>query len=131
MSEHTRFTQSAEFRTAYANTSSFRPNQWDIALIFGSIKAVEQTDEPANIEFHTEVSLGWSAAKALALFLVLNINAFEAENGTVKIPLPALQPDIGHLAAAPIAELIAGASRIQSAKLIELLSPAAPPARYQ
>ena len=59
------------------------------------------------------------AAKALALYLTLNIVTFEANNGAVNVPLATLQPDIGHLSDHGIADLIAEAVRIRNAKPIE------------
>ncbi len=129
MTDATKLTQSADFRSVGANICRFRVTQWDIGLIFGSIKSVSQDTEPGSIELHTDVTLSLPAAKALAMFLALNIAAFEAENGTVKIPAAALNADVAHLAASPIADLIAEASRIQNAKLLEALNPSATTAR--
>jgi hypothetical protein len=75
------------------------------------------------------VTMSLPAAKTLATFLVLNICAFEAENGVVKIPAAALSPEIGHLAASPVVDLIAESARIQGARLLEALGASGPSPR--
>jgi hypothetical protein len=123
MIENTQVTQSADFRSVHANITCFRPTQWDIGLIFGSIKAVEQANDGGSIEIHTDVSMSYPAAKALLVFLAMNIQAYEVANGAVKIPGMVLPAEIGHLAASPVADLLAGAAQMQAAKLLEPLPP--------
>jgi hypothetical protein len=110
----TNYTQSADFRSVYAQITRFRLTQWDIGLVFGRIKSVNQADEAGVLELHTDVSLSFASAKILAMYLVLNIAAIEAEKGIVKIPAVALQPDIDHLADAPILDLVSEATRIRA-----------------
>jgi hypothetical protein len=119
MTDTTKITQSTDFRSKYASVCKYRSTQWDLGLIFGEIQAVETANESGIVELNTGITLGWPAAKALALYLALNILAFESEHGVVKIPPITLQPDISHLAAVPIADLIAEASLIRAPKLIE------------
>jgi hypothetical protein len=77
-----------DFTTLYANNVLFEPSVWDLKLIFGEL---DQSTVPNVIAQHTAVSISWLQAKLMSYFLQGQIAAYEADNGTIRVP-PAVIP---------------------------------------
>ena len=83
-----------ELTSEYANNVYFLGNIWDLKLLFGELTATSQ-----KIDWHTSITLPWAQAKLMEYYLKLNIAAYEASNGRIKVPESMLPP-----APPPIAE---------------------------
>ena len=80
--------RSDDFYQTYANNIQLEISAWDLKIIFGTL---EQHEGKVTIEQHTAVTIPWMQAKLLIYFLQINLAAYEAEAGKVKI-LPRLLP---------------------------------------
>lgn len=80
----TKFEQSEDFISRYANHVYFSTSVFDIKAIFGEI--VQFPEIPPIINQHTGVTLSWRQAKITALFLVMNIAMHENKFGALDIP---------------------------------------------
>ena len=76
----------------YANVVNFGGTAFDIRLVFGQIIKREEQEE---FEPRVAITLPWLQAKALSIYLQLNLFAYEKVNGKIDIPshlLPSIQP---------------------------------------
>jgi hypothetical protein len=85
-----------DFESVYANNSFFEPSVWDLKVIFGQL---EQHGGKTKVDWHTAVTMPWTAAKIFVYFLRINIMIHEVRNGPIKIArsvipaLPSLDPN--------------------------------------
>lgn len=86
----TKFEQSEDFISRYANHVYFYTSVFDIRTIFGEI--VQFPDGSPKIEQHTSVTLSWRQAKITALFLAMNVAMHENKFGALDIPDGILPP---------------------------------------
>jgi len=67
----------------YANIANFGTTFWDLTLTFGQmVKRGEQEE----FESRVSVTLPWMQAKALSIYLQLNIFAYEKQYGKINLP---------------------------------------------
>jgi len=76
--------QDDEFRRVYANNVSLHMSQWDVGLIFGEIIGVRE--DKAIVLEKVKINMSKELAKVVALLLAGNIQAYETENGEIKLP---------------------------------------------
>jgi len=79
-----------DFVSVYANNTRFELSTWDLKILFGQLAQFPE-DNP-YIEWRAEVTLPWLQAKLLSYFLQINIEAFESQNGKLRIPKNILPP---------------------------------------
>jgi hypothetical protein len=84
--------QASTFPHVYANMANFGTTFWDFTCHFGQmVKRGEQEEFAPKVS----VTLPWVQAKALSVFLQLNIFAYEKQYGKIDLPpqfLPFLPP---------------------------------------
>ncbi|HWC98697.1 MAG TPA: DUF3467 domain-containing protein [Candidatus Sulfopaludibacter sp.] len=66
----------------YANNVRFEMTAWDLRIFFGQLVA----GGAAEIDYHTDVTIPWSQAKLMHLYLGVNIMLYERDNGRITIP---------------------------------------------
>jgi hypothetical protein len=75
----------------YANNVRFEMSAWDLRMLFGQLLPEALRPSDGNIiDWHTDVTIPWAQAKLMHLFLGINLALYEAENGTIKVPLSVL-----------------------------------------
>jgi hypothetical protein len=87
----TKFEQSENFASGYANNVFFSTSIFDIKLIFGDI--VQFPNAEPFVEQHTAVTLSWREAKIAALFLTMNVAMHENQFGALDVPVGILPPN--------------------------------------
>jgi hypothetical protein len=65
----------------YANNVRFVANVWDLKILFGEL-SVSKPD----VDWHTSITLPWAQAKLMAYYLSINIAAYEAHHGGIRLP---------------------------------------------
>jgi hypothetical protein len=105
--------RSQDFASVYANFARFDPTVWDLKISFGEI--AELNPDGGTVEYHTAVSMSWTAVKVMALYLALNVAMHEHDHGLIDIPKEVLQGDIKHLSDKPfpLDQLIGDAAKIR------------------
>ncbi len=74
----------------YANLVNFGTTVWDLRLTFGQMI---KRDEQEQFEPRVSVTLPWLQAKAMSIYLQMNIFAYEKQYGKINLPpqfLPSL-----------------------------------------
>jgi hypothetical protein len=110
MDESSKVTISERFSSVYANSVQLEATLLDLKLILGEVQLAAR----GGVQLHTSVTMTWPLVKGLALDLALYVQAQERESGLIAMPEAMMQPELRHLAAAPIARLIAEAVQIRS-----------------
>jgi hypothetical protein len=80
----TKFEQSDNFASSYANNVFFSTSIFDIKMVFGDI--VQFPNAQPYVEQHTAITLSWREAKIAALFLAMNVAMHENQFGALDIP---------------------------------------------
>jgi len=73
-----------EVYEAYANNVYYESSAWDLKLIFGQL---DQRDGKIKIIQHSAITLPWSLVKIMTYWLRGQVEAHEAMNGKIRIPL--------------------------------------------
>jgi hypothetical protein len=68
----------------YANNIAMGSTKFDVRIIFGEIRDVNETK--AIVDNRFQVTIAWAQAKLLGDFLLTNVKAFEELNGPLKLP---------------------------------------------
>src|SRR5450631_2211514 len=68
----------------YANNIAMGSTKFDVRIIFGEIRDVNETK--AIVDNRFQVTISWAEAKLLGDFLQANVKAFEDLNGPLKLP---------------------------------------------
>jgi hypothetical protein len=92
-SSKVQFVKGDGFSAKYANNVQFENTIWDLTIVFGEL-ARPRGGTDVQIEQHTSVTLSWLQAKLMAVFLLLNVNQYEASNGAIRVPRVVLPPHI-------------------------------------
>jgi len=103
----------------YANNVAFETTIWDLKLIFG-----EYSDQDKAVEWHTSMTIPWAQAKLLQYYLQINIEAYEAEHGKVRVPssmLPLEQPPPPSESETPLNKMVYEIVRRHREKFIQEL----------
>jgi hypothetical protein len=74
---------STSLTSLYANNVRFEPTFWDLKLVFSQLDASDQ--DAIIIQPHTAISLAWAEAKVAAFLLLLQVEAYEADNGRIHL----------------------------------------------
>ena len=80
--------------TLYANDVRFELSAWDLRVIFGEMT---KYTPPAVVEQHTAVTVSWLQAKVMAIFLCINVDMHERQNGAIRIQKEILGPALQFL----------------------------------
>jgi hypothetical protein len=83
------FRRADNFVCTYANNIRFEPSIWDLRIYFSQVL---EYGSPAIIEQRGVITVPWLQAKAMALFLALNVAAHEETDGPIRIPSTLLGP---------------------------------------
>lgn len=75
----------------YANYANFEPSDLDVKIVFGQLN---QHSGNRTVDWHTAVTMAWAEAKMLSYFLRVNLAIYEAQQGTVKVPVSMLPSTI-------------------------------------
>jgi hypothetical protein len=70
----------------YANNVRFEMTAWDLRIFFGQLVP----GGAAEIDYHTDITIPWSQAKLMHLYLGINIMLHERQNGPIPIPTSVL-----------------------------------------
>lgn len=87
----TKFEQSEDFASGYANNVFFATSIFDLKMIFGDI--VQFPNAEPFVEQHTAITLSWREAKIAALFLTMNVAVHENQFGALDIPEGIMPPN--------------------------------------
>ncbi len=68
----------------YANNVRFEITAWDLRVLFGQL--MPRSEGRGQIDWHTDVTIPWSQAKLMHLYLGINLAIYERENGRIKVP---------------------------------------------
>jgi hypothetical protein len=79
-----------DFDSVYANNARFEISVWDLKIVFGQL---DQSSEKPVVDWHTAVTLPWVQAKLLSYYLQVNLAAYEAEQGRIRIPASVAPPE--------------------------------------
>jgi hypothetical protein len=74
----------------YANLVNFGTTVWDLRLTFGQMIKLEDREQ---FEPRVSVTLPWLQAKAMSIYLQMNIFAYEKQYGKIDMP-PQFLPSI-------------------------------------
>jgi hypothetical protein len=83
------FERDEDFESVYANNINFEASVWDLKLIFGLL---DQSNNKQTVRQHTAISIPWVQAKLLLYFLEVNIGAYEADYGVIRVPAAVTPP---------------------------------------
>lgn len=78
-----RVNQEKRANAVYANNTRLELSVWDLKILFGQL---DQFQTPADIKWHTAVTVPWIQAKLLDYYLRLNIAYHEKKWGRVDVP---------------------------------------------
>ena len=70
----------------YANNVYFNSSIWDMTLVFGQLASQNREPQTPAVDFHTAITVPWQQAKLMAYYLFANVVAYEATNGSIRIP---------------------------------------------
>jgi len=73
----------------YANNVRFEMTVWDLRLMFGQLMPI--SEGKGQVEWHTDVTIPWTQAKLMHLFLGINLTLYERANGKITVP-PSVLP---------------------------------------
>lgn len=72
----------------YANNVRFEMTAWDLRMLFGQL--IPNIEGKGQVDWHTDVTLPWTQAKLMHLYLGMNLTLYERENGRIKVPTAVL-----------------------------------------
>ncbi|MGO9262583.1 MAG: DUF3467 domain-containing protein [Bryobacteraceae bacterium] len=81
--------RSDRFVSAYANNVKFELSIWDVKILFGEVL---KYGSPSVVQQHAVMTVPWLQAKAMALFLSINVASHEEIDGPIRIPGVLLGP---------------------------------------
>jgi len=76
----------------YANNVRFEMTAWDLRILFGQLMPI--SEGKGMVDWHTDVTIPWSQAKLMHLYLGINLALYERENGKITIPSAVLPAPI-------------------------------------
>lgn len=78
-----KFSQTADYREAYANSVQVRVNVWDFFLVFGTMQQSSETQ--VELRNFQGIYLSPQQAKALMSLLQQNVSNYESAFGEIKL----------------------------------------------
>ncbi len=82
-----------DFESFYANNVRFESSAWDLKLLFGQLNQADSEPGQILVDQHTAVSMSWPEVKVFAFYLLFQIAAYQAENGTaIFLPQAVIPP---------------------------------------
>jgi hypothetical protein len=67
----------------YANNAQFLSSAWDLKIVFGEL---DQSLGSNVVVQHSAITMPWSHAKVMALFLLIHVTGHESQMGRIPVP---------------------------------------------